>query len=354
MLNTDNKAISAKVLVYKGTFYMKLKDIAKAADFGLSMTEDQLRYNINTKKDYNGVEAWRPDISVYKIEVDMKPVDQTNNNSDIIKSPYPDAEYIKSPRTKEDFDKLIQYMLANNIVTCNIKTNIPYEEMVKYNILADIVYTSDYLGRFENRYESLYHSSTYDLKQDGKYGMLEIKLKGHNGESDRQLKKKAKLFNDKMMEAFHEMITNEELTAEITETEKAKAIFTWIAKHVEYDWYSYLNDIDDNYTAYDALVDKTAVCAGYAGLYNLMCKYVGLYDIEYISGEADGFLGRGGHAWTAQRLDGKKVMTDATWGDTDSTEEGIDTVDYDWFARPISYFKKNNHYWDSKDYPLWK
>lgn len=64
----------------------------------------------------------------------------------------------------------------------------------------------------------------------------------------------------------------------------------------------------DSFTAYGALVNGKAVCAGYARAFVLLCRSVGL-DAVYIADEGMN------HGWNAVRLDGETYFIDCTFDD---------------------------------------
>lgn len=71
----------------------------------------------------------------------------------------------------------------------------------------------------------------------------------------------------------------------------------------------------EHQTAYGALVQGTAVCAGYAHAYQLLMQRVGI-PTWYVTGSSfapDGQLV--GHAWNLVQLDGEWYYTDVTWDD---------------------------------------
>ena len=90
--------------------------------------------------------------------------------------------------------------------------------------------------------------------------------------------------------------------------QKIKAIYDYICSNVSYD-YTNLNDDTyiQKYTAYAALIDKTAVCQGYASLLYRMVLDAGV-DARVISGDAGG-----PHAWNIVQLNGRYYNLDATW-----------------------------------------
>lgn len=94
-----------------------------------------------------------------------------------------------------------------------------------------------------------------------------------------------------------------------TDYERLTAIYSWICEKVKYD----NGNLDDEaytlkYTAYAALVNKTAVCQGYAVLLYRLALMAGI-ETRVVTGTANG----GGHAWNIVKLDGKWYHVDATW-----------------------------------------
>jgi len=91
--------------------------------------------------------------------------------------------------------------------------------------------------------------------------------------------------------------------------EKVKGVYDWITENVQYD---FDNLDDDTYTlkhsTYAALIDRVAVCQGYASLYYRLMLELGV-DCRYISGVADGE----NHGWNIVYLDGKYYNVDPTW-----------------------------------------
>lgn len=148
----------------------------------------------------------------------------------------------------------------------------------------------------------------------------------------------------------------------ITQTEKARAIFVWIADNIAYDYKAFnkhklpkrlkpkkgknYNDIvaqwKIDYT--DRVLRKgKGVCEGYAMLFKRMCDYAGL-QTDYVPGyikKSPREIGRMGtldHAWNGIILDGKYYYLDVTWaaGYCDKNKKG-----------KLNKFNKylNNFYW---------
>jgi hypothetical protein len=111
------------------------------------------------------------------------------------------------------------------------------------------------------------------------------------------------------------------------DTEKARIIFTWVAKNVKYDYdkltsgnagVSWKNN--EKAAAYKKLANEIykkgrGVCMDYAALFQELCNIAGLEN-EFIGGltrnSAEGGSW-GKHAWNAVKIDGKWQLLDVTW-----------------------------------------
>ena len=101
----------------------------------------------------------------------------------------------------------------------------------------------------------------------------------------------------------------------MTQAEKALAVHDYIVLNCQYNWY--IATTSDNpydktkysenvFNAYGALVDKNAVCQGYAEAFNLIMKKLNCPAYMVTST---------GHAWSMIQLDGQWYNVDATWDD---------------------------------------
>ena len=90
-------------------------------------------------------------------------------------------------------------------------------------------------------------------------------------------------------------------------------VYDYICENITYDYDNLSNgEYLLKHSAYAALVNKTAVCQGYALLlYRLMLE-LGV-DCRYISGMAFNGVETGSHGWNIVKLDGKYYNADSTW-----------------------------------------
>ena len=126
-------------------------------------------------------------------------------------------------------------------------------------------------------------------------------------------KKQQKQFNTKLNQVMKKL----KLSGK-SDYKKVKAIYDYICTHVTYD-YKHLNDgsYTLKHTGYAALVKGTAVCQGYAILFERMAKKAGLTS-RLITGA--------NHAWNIVKIGKKYYNLDTTW---DSGRKGK----YIWFLK---------------------
>lgn len=106
----------------------------------------------------------------------------------------------------------------------------------------------------------------------------------------------------------------ENVTDSMTDYEKVHAIYDYLVCNITYDYPVVNLPVSESiwYDAYyleGALIDRIAVCDGYAKAFELLCRMEGIEAICCI-GDAGG-----GHAWNKVMLDGKWFIVDATFGD---------------------------------------
>lgn len=119
--------------------------------------------------------------------------------------------------------------------------------------------------------------------------------------------------------------------------EKVKAIHDYVVKHVAYDT-SY-----KAYTAYEALVNRSAVCQGYALLTYQLLKEAGIEN-HFVVGTGDGQP----HAWNLVKIENKWYHLDTTFDDPVPDEQG--RVTYSYFNLSDEQIARN-HEWNRGDYP---
>jgi len=132
----------------------------------------------------------------------------------------------------------------------------------------------------------------------------------------------------------------------MSDYQKVKAVYDYMINNITYDE-AHLNDetYTLQFTAYAALINKTAVCQGYANLLYRLLLEMGI-DCRVIAGEVEG----GAHGWNICKLGNVYYNLDATW------DAGYD--DYVYFLRNSEGFADHYRYLEymttqfHTDYPM--
>lgn len=183
-----------------------------------------------------------------------------------------------------------------------------------------------------------------------------------------------------------EASTPEELAQKLTaryktDHEKLRAIFSWIAQHISYNYkpnklrnrnsksaVSIINyDVDtssvlkplNQLVAEDVLKKRMAFCYGYARLFKCLCDYADI-PCEVINGYARSDFNKIGnnfhtnHTWNAVRLDSNWYLVDVTWASgyfTYGSDEFIKHFDDQYFLTPPEQFIQD-HFPDDLEWAL--
>lgn len=127
------------------------------------------------------------------------------------------------------------------------------------------------------------------------------------------------LYRDATMEAaiaVHDQLwSNGIMSTSMSQYDKARAYYTWLCSHCQYDYRA--TDASISHSGYGAFANGLAVCDGYVSAYNLLLKLEGI-DCTTMS--------TSDHIWTVAELDGTTYHIDPTWGDQTSA------ITYRYFA----------------------
>ena len=122
-------------------------------------------------------------------------------------------------------------------------------------------------------------------------------------------------------------------TDEMTDAQKAHAIYDWIMWQVTYDTPAtttssserlsayYLEGVfGDGVTSIDRVVyEPYAVCDGMSKAYSLLCNMEGIPCLRIPGVAGKSLAEAGGHAWNKVYIDGEWYIVDCTWGDVTAT-----------------------------------
>ena len=143
------------------------------------------------------------------------------------------------------------------------------------------------------------------------------------------------------------------LKQDMSDLNKEATIYNWVVNNVDYDW-THQNIMKEtpreSFTPYGGLVNRTAVCLGYATTFQLLCDLAG---VECITVVGAAFGSQEDHAWNMVRLDGNWYCADVTW-DANYREQGVSRgreKDWDYFNVTSSDMADSDHQWDYANTP---
>ena len=143
------------------------------------------------------------------------------------------------------------------------------------------------------------------------------------------------------------------LESGMSDLEKETAVYSWIVNSVNYDWTH--QDVmretpRESFTPYGGLVNRTAVCLGYATTFQLLMDLAG---VECITVAGAAYASQEDHGWNMVRLNGNWYCVDVTW-DANYREYGATRGrEREWmFFNIISdNMAATDHQWDYANIP---
>lgn len=118
-------------------------------------------------------------------------------------------------------------------------------------------------------------------------------------------------------------------TSETSDYDKIKTIYDWLCENVNYDYTNLSNESYKlKFSAYAAIVNRTAVCQGYTSLAYRLLKEAGV-NARIITGTSSGER----HAWLIVELDGLYYNLDPTWDSSNTS--------YKYFLKGENNFAKH-------------
>lgn len=184
------------------------------------------------------------------------------------------------------------------------------------------------------------HPEIFYFQYKGTYfysdGSIELKYKY----SKTKIKQMVKQLNS---EVNH--IINTQIKTKTSDFEKVKALHDYIVLNSKYDYANYLRGSipDLSFTAYGLLINKVAVCDGYAKAMNLILNKSGI-KTYYVTGYGGSEL----HAWNLVQINKKYYYMDITWDDPVPDYKGH--ISYKYFLVSASDLKKD-HSWNEQVFP---
>ncbi|MEG2221561.1 MAG: S-layer homology domain-containing protein [Oscillospiraceae bacterium] len=214
-------------------------------------------------------------------------------------------ELIPSPRTRNQMDANLRYMLAQDKNTITLHYDKLDDAGQSQLMTLALDCAKNHCEQMLNWVQSSYNPATGTL-------VLTFSAAGLTWEELQVLRTRtlsaASAVHDTLWESGV-------LHTGMSETEIARVYFTWLAENCAYE--KRVGDFPPTHLADNVFHKHLAVCDGYTGAYNLLLKLEGIDCHTQSSPD---------HIWTVARLDGVDCHIDTTWGDTDRG------IDYSYFA----------------------
>lgn len=143
-----------------------------------------------------------------------------------------------------------------------------------------------------------------------------------------------------------EAILAQKLSADMSDYDKERALYGWLVSNVDYDWdhQDPTATMDpDSAAPYGGLVNRRAICLGFATAFQLLMDMAG---VECITVVGAAFQSREDHAWNMVRLNGQWYCVDATW------DMGLPNPDWwSYFNVTSQHMADTDHQWDYESVP---
>jgi transglutaminase-like putative cysteine protease len=241
-----------------------------------------------------------------------------------------DAEGFKfrNPVEVSDWEKIIMYMGRNNLSEYTAIYSGDFT--VESDEFADAI-CQNVLDAYTSCYERCNEYFCYYLNTSVESGyirntfVVKVTMKNSEFEDDRLASMRKEFFELAQAET-EKLIEEGKITADMSEKEKAKAIFAYVCRKCSYD-NSSANKI--RHFGYSAVTTGKTVCQGYTNLLNTMLRSVGIW-CESVPGKIKNRFGTDHHIWTRAMIDGEITYIDVTYADTANANP--DYGDYSYFC----------------------
>jgi hypothetical protein len=157
----------------------------------------------------------------------------------------------------------------------------------------------------------------------------------------------------------------------VTEEEKIRAVFYWVAANISYDLKGIDQHIKNEDKVKTTLASRKGVCRHYAAVFTALSNHLGIQTIA-ISGytsKKDGSISDLSHAWCVSKINQKWHLYDPTWGagqikdnkffkklnnfyfDTAPKELVKNHMPFDYMWQLLDYPISNNDFYNGKNEP---
>lgn len=227
------------------------------------------------------------------------------------KSPYTGRDIISHPYSYYTLDsshKVLYDKLVSAMLDCDKKITFAADEKVTFQQLFD---TYQLIYNDENRL--FYISPTINYSTDPNTGYIKAMDVSYIFDAKDIPSMQAEV--DRAADNILSMIT-----PEMNDYDIVKLFHDYIIQNCTYDE----NSANPN-TVYGALVEKQALCQGYAQSFTYLCSLAGINSLIVLG------VANEPHMWNIVKMDGDYYHIDLTWDDPDRAKSP-DSVRYDYFG----------------------
>ena len=197
-------------------------------------------------------------------------------------------------------DSNVRYMLSSNASTITLQ--LPKEGVTEAMVSALM---GDYLNTIRTYIEQGYNAVS--CSYSGATGRVTLRFYSSIF-SDAAFASARSRTLAEAIRIHDQLWADGDITASMTEWEKARVYYTYLCNHCAYDYSAV--DSSVSHSAYSLFFMGSAVCDGYTAAYNLLLKLEGIPCSTYSTED---------HIWTVATLDGVSYHIDPTWGDQASS-----------------------------------
>ena len=137
------------------------------------------------------------------------------------------------------------------------------------------------------------------------------------------------------------------VTPDMTPVEQERALHDWIVDWADYDE---THESPHGSSPYGLLVNRTAICMGYANTFQLFMDLIGIECITVVGASSSS---TSDHAWNLVRLDGDWYAVDTTWDDPIinglshfTNSNALDSLHHRYFNVTSDFLLETDHQWD--------
>lgn len=249
--------------------------------------------------------------------------------------------YIDEPdnfETQEDYFYIICYMLMNHLESYSFTIEDPtYDTEQVYEILeGNVVDAYEDATLVLNTYTDFWSRLKGECSQkvDGAGNVLAFTytftLAQKDGLDSEEAMEELYLAEEACVELVDAMFEDGRLSSDMTEKERAYALYKWICENVDYAYDAPDSEGDevkpDN--CYSAMIERCAVCQGISGAYVQLCRLAGVDMYVQL-----GYTATGAHSWCKIEMDGTWYYIDPTWGITGADDDEVYSDDWFWVTQ---------------------